>query len=580
MRSASRSRWIGALVLLLVAAPAAAQQAGADLTAGLDLERQGHYDDAALRFERALATDRTNLAALFGLERVLRNLGQLPRLLPYVDSTLAAEPRQDLVWGMRVRVLGELGRSDEMATTVRGWMRALPSSPDPYREWAFALAQQGNVGQARDILEEGQRRLGGTALMQELAQLDGLVGDWVEAAEQWRAAARASEDLAGAAGLSLSGVPEAQRSAVLRVLLEPADPVARRIAADALVGWDRPGEAWPLLDRSLPDDPRTAVVVLRRFVERLGRTSGAAGARARGYAWERLAGLQQGSAAVGARIEAARAFADAGDHAGADRMLDQVAQDANSVPPSAQGAVGTLIGVMADAGRPADAERWLGVWSERIPADARSALAERIAWAWVRDGNLERAEQALAADSGLTTGAVRGWIALFRGNLKDAAARFREVGPLAGSRGEATQRTSAVALVERVRVERLPALGAAFLALERGDTAAAVEEMEQAARRLPAAGGRGDVLAFAGQVAAATGDRRAESLLTAALAADSAGPAAPAAEYALAEVLAASGRVQEALARLEHVILAQPNSAVVPLARRLRDRLRGAVPSS
>jgi len=186
----------------------------------------------------------------------------------------------------------------------------------------------------------------------------------------------------------------------------------------------------------------------------------------------------------------------------------------------------------------------------------------------------------IQASSAADLAAVRGWIALFRGDLAGAAERFREAGPFAGARAEATRRTTAVALVQRIRVDRSPALGSAFLALERGDTAAAVSGLEHAARGLAAVDGRGDVLAFAGQLAAAQGDRRAEALLTEALAADSAGPSAPAAEYALAEVLAESGRVAEALARLEHVILAQPNSAVIPLARRLRDRLRGAVPNS
>lgn len=579
MRSAVRNRWIGALALLLATGSAAAQSA-ADLNAALELERQGRNEEAVAAFGRVLATDRANLTALFGIERALQVLGQLSRLLPYIDSTLAAVPDQSLVWGMRVRVLGELGRPDDLASTARAWIAAQPRSADPYREWAFALAQQGNTGQARDVLHEGQRRLGGTALMQELAQMDAVVGQWTEAAQHWRAAAQTDTDLALAAGLSLSPVPEADRSAVLRVLLESGDPLARRIAADALVGWDRPGEAWTLLDANLPDDPAAAAGALRRFIDRVRLGNSRAGARVRGYAWERLAGLQRGPAAQAARVEAARAFADAGDRAGAERMLDQMTQDPNAVPATARGVMVTLIGVLADAGRAAEAERRLTEWRDRIPGDDRAALGERIAWAWVHDGHLDRAERALGSDSGVTTAALRGWLALFRGDLVGAAARFREAGPFAGARPDATRRTMAVALVQRIGVPQSTALGAAFFALEREDTAAAVGAFENAARSLPATGGRGDVLAFAGQLAADAHDGRAEPLLTAALAADSAGPAAPAAEYALAELLAGAGRIAEALARLEHVILAQPGSAVIPLARRLRDRLRGVVPSS
>lgn len=580
MRSAGRSRWVAGLALLLAAGTAAAQQGAADLNTALELERQGRSQEAVAAFGRALVTDRANLAALFGLERALRAVGQLERLLPYVDSALATAPDLGLVWSMRVRVLGELGRQDDVTATARAWIAAQPQSPDPYREWAFALAQQGTTGLARDVLHEGQRRLGGSALMQELAQMDAVVGQWTEAASHWRAAVQANGDLVLAAGLSLSPTPEADRSAVLRILLEPPDPVARRVAADALVGWDRPAESWTLLDANLPDEAAAAALMLRRFIERARMTDSPDGARVRGYAWERLAGLQRGPVAQASRVEAARAFADAGDRAGAERMLDQVARDPNAVPVTARGVMVTLIGVLADAGRAAEAERRLADWGDRIPADDRADLGARIAWAWVHSGNLDRAERALGADSGVTTAALRGWIALFRGDLATAGARFREAGPFAGARDDATRRTTAVALLQRVRAPRSTDVGTAFLALELGDTAASVGAFERAARSFPPEGGRGDVLAFAGQLAADAHDRRAEALLQAALVADSAGPSAPAAEYALAELLARTGRTAEALARLEHLILSQPTSAVIPLARRLRDRLRGAVPSS
>ena len=89
------------------------------------------------------------------------------------------------------------------------------------------------------------------------------------------------------------------------------------------------------------------------------------------------------------------------------------------------------------------------------------------------------------------------------------------------------------------------------------------------------------VLAFAGDLAKESGDfDRAESLLVEALDADSLGPSAPAAEYALGVVLAGSGRGEAAAARLEHMILNHPGSALVPEARRLLDQVRGAIPRS
>lgn len=86
---------------------------------------------------------------------------------------------------------------------------------------------------------------------------------------------------------------------------------------------------------------------------------------------------------------------------------------------------------------------------------------------------------------------------------------------------------------------------------------------------------------LASDVAAGIADhRRAEALLLGALAADSSGPAAPAAELRLARVYALTGRRTEAALRLERLILAHPESAVVPQARRLLDQVRGAIPQS
>ncbi len=62
------------------------------------------------------------------------------------------------------------------------------------------------------------------------------------------------------------------------------------------------------------------------------------------------------------------------------------------------------------------------------------------------------------------------------------------------------------------------------------------------------------------------------------MAAETASDSAPAAAYHLARVEEAVGRNDEARARLESLILEYPESAVVPLARRMLDRLRGAVP--
>jgi len=568
------------VIASLLAPPIAAQQRG-DLNAAIELERLGRHAEAAERFIRVLAADTSNVAALFGLERTLLATNQLERLLPYVAGAIARRPGDASLRGLELRTLTSLGRTTAAAAAAARWIEAQPNAEEPYRDWAFAVAQRGDLREARRVLELGRERLGGKALVQELAQVHVVGGQWSEAARLWHAAALADPGFAGAAGISLAQAPPPERERLLGVLLqELADSTARRIAADVLIGWDRPNEAWPLLDANLPTDPRLAATALRRFADRARLLGTPMGARVRAYALERLAGLEPGPGAQQARIDAARAFADAGDRAGAERMLDRIARDPAAAPASAVEAMAGLIGVTADAGRAPEAERQLAEWGSRFTADVRGALRERIAWAWIRKGDLEHATRTLGDDSSVATVAIHGWLALFRGDLADAVLRFRIAGPYSGSRSDATRRTGVLALIQRMELERAPALGAAFLTLARGDTAGAMEQLERMARDLPAMGGRADLLAFAGQLAAEQGHAKAGALLEAAIAADSLGPAAPAALLTLAELAWRQGRSADAVTRLEHLILTYPQSAVIPQARRLLDRVRGAVPNS
>jgi hypothetical protein len=91
------------------------------------------------------------------------------------------------------------------------------------------------------------------------------------------------------------------------------------------------------------------------------------------------------------------------------------------------------------------------------------------------------------------------------------------------------------------------------------------------------------VLLLAGQVAAqtATGQAGAAGIFADIVrSGDSTGAAAPAAELAWAQLLVRQHRPAEAVTHLEHLILSYPQSAVVPEARRLLDRAKGAIPRS
>lgn len=575
------ARVLGLLLVLHAAATARLAAQEGDLAAALELERQGRHAEAADRFIRVLESDPTQAVALLGLERTLQASGGLERVFDHVERALAVRPDEPVAHGIRLRALAALGRDADLAQAAERWIAAAPDATEPYREWAFLVAQRGDLAAARGILERGAASAGGAALQPELAQLAVAAGLWVEAARHWHAAATANRSYVGAAGLTLSQAREAQRPAVLHLLLgEVGDSTARWIAADVLVGWGRAAEGWVVLDAALPAVPLEASAMLRRFADRARLGGTADGARARGYALERLASLQAGAAAQRTRIDAARAFAEAGDRPAAERMLGEIARDPSNAPPGTGDALAALITLMAEAGRAADAERRFEEWGRAIPESAREQLRREIARAWMRDGAFDHADSLLGADSTVDAAALRGWLALYRGDLGGAVERFREAGPYTGSRAEATRRTVAAALAQRLGPGPAPAVGRAFHALARGDTTAAIARFTAAADAFRPGEGRGDLLAFAGQLALRQGDAGAEALFVAALAADTVGPAAPVAELGLAELAWRGGRPDEARRRLERIILAHPESAVVPEARRLLDRVRGGVPSS
>jgi tetratricopeptide (TPR) repeat protein len=568
------------LLTALVVLPALSQERASTVQAALRNERQGRLGEAADLYSLALDRSPDDVTALLGLERVLRRLGRVGAVLPYAARAVEAQPGNEMIRELEFRATTALGQRDSVAAVASRWMAALPASPRPYREWAFWLAQRGDLTEARRVLAEGQTRLGERYLAADMGRLLVSAGEWSAAARQWRLAVSANSALVTAAGLSLERAPLLEQGPVLRVLQE-GDAPAQWLMADLLVRWGRPEEGWTVLDATLPDDAAVAAAMLRRFADGAGQRRSAEGLRAKGYALERLAEYRVGSEADRVRLEAAHSFADAGELAAARRMLDRIGIDAG--PESAEGAaaMAALVRVLAESGQLDEAEERYRDWEPRLLGDDAAEIRLVIAWARVTRGELDQAERLLAGDSTVAALAVSGWVALYRGELADARARFRAAGPYARTREEITRRSAALVLLERVSADRLPTLGRALLDASRGDTSAAVRGLEGAAQSLSPGGGRADVLGYAGVLAASAAQyEEAESLLLAALAADPDGPAAPAAEFALAEVYWDTGRPEEAAQQLEHLILGYPESAVVPQARRLLEQVRGQVPRS
>jgi thioredoxin-like negative regulator of GroEL len=280
------------------------------------------------------------------------------------------------------------------------------------------------------------------------------------------------------------------------------------------------------------------------------------------------------------RLDAAQAFADAGDEAAARRLLGSVPTDPATTTALTSGAATMLVGVLVKEGKVQDAERKLEELKPGLVSEDWLALRRTVAWGWVRAGKLDRADSMIVGDSGVEGLALAGRLRLFRGDLDSAATLLKLAGPYAGTRDEATARTTTLALLQPMQLESLPALGSALLAVERGDTTRGVEQLEKVADGLPVDQGGAEIRLYAGRLAQSAGRTADAERLFRIAAAPDAKATAPAAQLALAQLLLDSGRAKEATELLEHMILGYPESALVPQARRLLGQARGAVPQT
>src|SRR5437879_945918 len=591
VRARRSSFFLAALVLLVQPVPPARAQV---IGEAVELERTGRQASAAVVYIAVLRGEPTNLAALLGLERVLPPLGRLPELLPLVRRALAADSANRAFRAREVRALATLNEPDRAEAAAQRWIALAPGDEGPYREWALALADARRFDEARAVLVAGQRALGGVgrsagALAVELADLAARRGDWEDAAREWGRAAAAAPDQLPNAAAQLADVPAEQRDRVTRALVADPSPVARQLGAELLLGWGDPARAWAVLEPAVTaaGSPQAAFA-LRRFADLAAARGTAEGRRVRALALARLADVVPQPVAARARGDAARALLDAGDFAAARPVLERLAAD-STVPADAQALANTaLVEALIRQGDLDAATARLATAGDRVPADDRAALRRALVRARVRRGELARADSTLAGDSSVDAAALRGWVALYRGDLKAGADLFRAAGPYAGDRSDATERTAMLALLQQVRRDRFPELGDALLTLARGDSTRAVQALRLTAVQLPPegwGGGAAELLLLAGRIAARPGagpdaERTAAALFTEVVRTGGTGAAAPAAELEWARLLLRQLDAPGAIRHLEHLILTYPESAVVPEARRELERAKGAIPKS
>jgi TolA-binding protein len=555
----------------------------------LDLEAAGRPREAAALFRRVLtaagapggvsnagrpADDESRTTALLGAERVYAELARPDSVLPLVEPFVRARPADPIARTVQLRTLVTLGRGDEARAAYRAWRRAAPADPGPFREFARLLIAAGERAAADSVLADADRSapLAGAAsrgaLAPERAQLLAAGGAWGAAAGAWRDALAEGGPYEPAAVFSLQGAPDTARTGVAAALLAPPPAAgARRAAARLLLTWRRPRDAWAALAPLAPDTAARAA--WRDVAGQLAAAEAWGPAR---DAWTRVFETAAPGTESDAGRQGAVAALAAGDAAGALALADRAAARAAGVAGADPELALVRVRALGRLGRAADAERAAATAARASTLDAteRAALSGAVADAWVAAGDLARARAALAAGGpAADSSAAAGWIALYAGDLRGARLLLRRTAATAASlpADDALASLTALTTLSRTRTERAPELGAAFLALARGDTARAAAGFEAAAGGLPDAAP--PLLAAAARLRYARGDAPgAEALWRRVTAEHADAPEAAEAELAWARSLARRGDRAGARERFEHLIVTYPESALVPIARR------------
>lgn len=563
----------GALLLVVALRIASAGQLEAQAPApadtmmfykALDLEAAGKYREAAPLFRAALRTSAV-VNALLGLERVYAELGWSDSLVVPLDTLIASNPQEETYRTVQLRTLQSLGKDADLRRAFDRWMHDMPNSAAPYREYARLLLQKNQAVAADSVLIRARQVLGTTKDLQlELAQARAAQGQWVESAQAWRQALLTADYLEQAAAYALAPTPSSVRQQIREIFLAPPVEVpSRRALADLETGWGSPADGWNAL-KDLPPDSASADAwsEFAKRAEAEERWTIAREALELAVGWKRTPELA---------LRAATAALNAGDAAAALRLApitdghDDSAVVARSYLPLHARALAAL-------GRPAEAERLVETYDRFLSPGAHNTLTRAIAWGWVRTGNMDRARAALAA-----TGAdgdssdAAGWLALYEGNLK--AAR----GLLRGGTESSPELALALGLIARLKADSAPAIGHAFLALARGDSAGAIAQFVQAADQTPTV--RSLLLATAAQLETARkNDAAAIALWKRIVESEGETPEAPQAELEWARLLRRNGDIPGAATHLEHMILTYSHSALVPQARRELELAKSAIP--
>ena len=560
-------RSVGLLFFLLgvvAAQPGQAQSAeNVALSRALDLEGTGKCKDAIPLFRQAVGGSDDPAGALYGLERCVAEAGNIDSMLVVIDSVLLKRPRDPVARTIQLRTLTNAHRADAARLAFEHWVNAVPGEATPFKEYARLLLDGGRTRTADTVLNYALQRLGGGRMIAaELAELKGALGMWESSATNWRQAMSYASYLEASAVFVLGAATGAARDTIRGILAaDPKELSVRRILSGLEMRWSSARAGWDALSVLQPTD--SVVAAWLQFAADAEERESYLVAR---DAYAAALKMKRSASHV---VRAATAALQGGEPASALAWSDSLV----AWRDTSQAGTMALIRLRAfgQLGRAAAADSLLQAYGPSLDPVTRGDAVRAVAWAWLKMGDVPKARATLAAGGEESDERSSAFMALYEGDLKSARTGLRRLDDFSGDA------ILALAVLARARGDSSIGIGRAFLALAKSDTAAAAREFESTAKTVPDASPL--LLAIAARLYRSTSDSaRSEAIWQLLLTSHTSAPEAAEADLEWAKVLRQRGDKSAAIARLEHLILTYPQSALVPQARREMDMAKGMVP--
>ena len=543
-------------------------------------ESAGDYAASVEILTSLLAERPASSGAIFALERVLRAQGRVSQVLDPIDAFLAVDPVSTGPRYLKLRILLEVDSLAELRSAAQSWIAQNPASPDSYREVARVYERAFGGEEALSVLRRGQSRAGGGVLAVEAGDVLLRLDRPLEALMEWARALDGPDAQAPGALRRMVRTggehPGLAPAVVLELAAEGAAETRRRAAIEIALEARLQPEALSLAEEVAGDLPEREREGFLNAVLRLAEEKDA----------DQLAlwTLQQlrretprGSRARTLDRQIAVTSLVAGDTVRALEARERYARGLPERSPERRRALAEMIRLETATGAPLALLDRFAAFREEFPnAPEADPLAVALSARFRENGDLETAAFVLEGVQGPLSAQERAWLALEAGNRESARINLM----LAAGGLPATEATAIVQLIgilDRVGEQAAALAGRVSIARHREGAGAAFSLVNDAVHALPP-DDQPPLLAMAARIADEIDQQGEAARLRESLAATfPESSEAPEAILQLARYRAATPTgVPAAIELLEELILARPNSAVVPVARRELERLRAS----